>query len=240
MLSELRHTRQAELKNKERQEMRKLTGHYTAIRKMTEAQIEKWSAELIDILREALKSERGFVKDYVENIKRLNPGLTSSELAYNIISRRTWKAAGVGALCSVGGILTLPITMPMELYYCFRIQARMVMAIACSYGWNLDDEDFIADILLVMGGVKALADLKVAGIGLGNEFAKRAVQKYVTRDVMKKINKVVSRKIITKAGEKSATSFVKLVPLVGAPIGFTVQFVGTKAMGNTALAFYGS
>lgn len=40
---------------------------------------------------------------------------------------------------------------------------------------------------------------------------------------MKQVNKVVSRKILTKAGEKSLTSFVKLVPVARAAVGYTVD-----------------
>ena len=44
--------------------------------------------------------------------------------------------------------------------------------------------------------------------------------------------------LITKAGEKSLTSFTKLVPLVGDPIGGGINLFATNAVGNTALKYY--
>jgi uncharacterized protein (DUF697 family) len=53
------------------------------------------------------------------------------------------------------------------------------------------------------------------------------------------VNKVVSRKILTKAGEKSLTSFVKLVPVAGAAVGYTVDRSYARALGESAIRYYG-
>ena len=55
---------------------------------------------------------------------------------------------------------------------------------------------------------------------------------------MVKIWKVVGQKIITKAGEKSMTSFMKMVPLVGAPVGFAFDWTATQAVGKLAIKYY--
>ena len=128
--------------------------------------------------------------------------------------------------------------MPSDMYLTFRIQARMVLSIAHIHGWNINDDDTITDILLVMGGNAGVNALKNLGIKIGEEYTKKAAQKYITREIMKKINRVVSRKIISKAGEKSLASFVKLVPIIGAPVGAGFDYFGTQAVGRTALKFY--
>lgn len=61
------------------------------------------------------------------------------------------------------------------------------------------------------------------------------VNKYITREIMVKIWKVVGQKIITKAGEKSLTSFVKMVPLVGVTVGFAFDWTATQIVGNVAI-----
>ncbi len=148
------------------------------------------------------------------------------------------KAGGIGAICGLGGFLALPITMPSDMYLTFRIQARMVLAIAYIYGWDVHDDDFATDILLVMGGNAGIDTLKKVGIKVGHEYTKKVAEKLITKEVMKKVNKIVSKKIITKAGEKSLVSFTKLVPLVGAPIGGAFNYFGTLVVGRTALKFY--
>lgn len=80
--------------------------------------------------------------------------------------------------------------------------------------------------------------LKQMGIELSKAVTKKAVQKYITKDIMLKIWRAVGRKIITKAGEKSLTSFVKLVPMVGAPVGFMFDWGATQAAGRFAISYY--
>lgn len=218
--------------------MKKLSGKFEIFRRMKEEKIQKWSQELIEILKQTIEKEALYVEEYVNQLKKLNPGISNDELSKKIISRRSLKAGGIGGICNLGGLITMPITMPVDLYYCFKIQARMVLAIAYIYGWNIHDEDTATDILLVMGGTAGINALSKAGIKVGQEFAKKAVKKFVTREVMKKINRILSRKIITKAGEKSLTSFTKLVPIVGAPIGFAFNYLGTRGIGKVAFKFY--
>ena len=217
---------------------KKQFGTFGILKKMTQEQIEKWSQELPILLKETIKNEAISIEEYVNHLRTLNPNITNDALAKKIISRRSLKSGGIGAICGLGGIITLPVTMPADIYYSFKIQARMVLSLAFIYGWNIEDDETVTDILLVMGGNAGINALKNAGIKVGEEFAKKGVEKYVTREVMKKINKTISRKIITKAGEKSFTSFAKLIPLVGAPIGGTFDYVGTRSIGETALKFY--
>lgn len=218
--------------------MGKFSGKYSYFKKMTEEQVQKWSQELILILEQVIEKESTYVEEYVNQLKRLNPNISNEKLVRKIIQRRSLKAGGIGAVCGVGGFITMPISLPSDLYYCFRIQARMVLSIAHIFGWDIHDEDIKTDILLVMGGNAGINAIKSAGIKIGQEFGKKGVQKFITREVMKKVNKVISRKIITKAGEKSLTSFSKLVPIVGAPISASFDYFGTKGIGKTALVFY--
>jgi len=218
--------------------MRKLFKRFRPIREATAQQIENWSQDLLLLLRKTVQEEARLVEEYVAQVRRLNPEKTSLELAKRIMWRRSLKAGGLGAVCGLGGFLTVPVTMPTNLYYGFRIQARLGLAVAHIYGWNIHEDDTITDMLLVMGGSSSIEAAKNLGIPIGQEFAKKAIQKYITRDVMKRINKVISRKIITKAGEKSLLSFAKLTPLAGAPIGAMFDLLGTFAVGRAAIKFY--
>jgi uncharacterized protein (DUF697 family) len=218
--------------------MKRFTGKLPILRKLSEDRIQKWSGEFQALLKTVIEKETEKVKAYVEHLRELNPGIDRLTLAKKIVSRRAMKAGGIGAICGLGGFLALPITMPSDMYLTFRIQARMVLAIAYIYGWDVHDDDFATDILLVMGGNAGIDTLKKVGIKVGHEYTKKVAEKLITKEVMKKVNKIVSKKIITKAGEKSLVSFTKLVPLVGAPIGGAFNYFGTLVVGRTALKFY--
>lgn len=218
--------------------MKNIMKYGNAIKEFSEEQIKQYSLDLINVLNKEIVKEAKYVEKYVDQLKSLNDDIDNHTLAKKIISRRALKAGGVGAVTNLGGLVTMPVTMPADLYITFRVQVRMVLAIAHIFGWDINDREITTDVLLVMGGSGSLEALSGAGIKVGQEFAKKAVDKYINREVMKKVNKVISRKIITKAGEKSFTSFTKLVPLVGAPIGGGINLIGTHAVGKAALEFY--
>lgn len=89
------------------------------------------------------------------------------------------------------------------------------MSIAYVYGHTVQTTDLKTDIYLILAGNGAKEAMKKIGIEISKEVTKKAVDKYITKEVMNNIWKVVGRKIITKAGEKSLTSFMRIVPLVG-------------------------
>src|SRR5581483_5026100 len=147
--------------------MKALFDRFRLVRAATAQQIEKWSDDLILLLRETAQKEASLVEAYVDQIRKLNPDMDQSALARRIVRRRALKAGGLGGVCGLGGFITMPVTMPTNLYYTFRIQARMVLAIAHIYGWDIRDEDVITDMLLVMGGASSLQAAKSVGIQVG-------------------------------------------------------------------------
>ena len=120
----------------------------------------------------------------------------------------------------------------------WRIQAAMAFSVAYVYGQTMDTADLKTDIYIILAGNSAKEALKRLGIEAAKGLTKKAIQKYISREVMVKIWSVVGRKIITKAGEKSLTSFMKMVPLVGAPVGFAFDWVATRAVGRFAIKYY--
>ena len=114
----------------------------------------------------------------------------------------------------------------------------MAFSVAYVYGHTPETTDLKTDFYIIMAGDVAKEGFKKLGIEVSKELTKRAVQRYVTKDVMKKIWKVLGRKIITKAGEKSTTSFMKMVPGIGAPVGFIIDWSMTKVVGNYAIKYY--
>lgn len=99
------------------------------LKKMTEEQIEKWSQELFRTLKDMIENETKYIEEYINQLRRLNSNITNEALVKKILSRKSLQAGGIGALCGLGGIFTVPITMPANMYYTFKIQARIVLSI---------------------------------------------------------------------------------------------------------------
>lgn len=178
------------------------------------------------------------IEAYVDKLREQNNNISSEELAKKILHRKSIKSGLIGAVAGVGGLITLPVSIPTDLICSWRIQASMAFSIAYVYGHTKDTTDLKTDLYLILAGDSAKEALKRIGIEMSKSVTKKAVEKYITRDVMVKIWKVIGQKIITKAGEKSLTSFVRMVPLVGAPVGFAFNWTAMQAVGKFATSYY--
>ncbi|MEO1133439.1 MAG: EcsC family protein, partial [Cyanobacteria bacterium J06639_1] len=181
-----------------------------------------------------IQSSKPSVQSYVNQMSERHPQLTKDELAKRIVSRKSLKNGLVGAVTGVGGLITLPVTVPANIAGTWRVQIIMAMAIARLYECEVDK----TDIYLILAGNSAKETLKRLGVEVGKHVTRKAVNRYITREVMKKIWALMGRKIITKAGEKSLVSFTKMILLIGAPIGFGFDWTATQAVGRTAIRYY--
>lgn len=178
------------------------------------------------------------VAGYVGKLREQNPGISDDDLARKIVSRRSLKNGMVGAATGLGGVLTLPVALPGNLIATWKIQVFTICCVAHAYGHTRATADLKTDIYIVMAGEGAKQPLKRFGIEASTAVTKKVVDKYITREVMKKLWGVLGRKIITKAGQKSLTSFTRMVPLVGAPVGFLFDWSMARTVGHFAIKYY--
>ena len=185
-----------------------------------------------------IESDPGDIERYISKLRSQNGGISNDDLAQKIVRRKSHKNGLVGAATGIPGFLALPVTVPADLIASWKIQIHMALCVAYVYGHTHRTTDLKTDVYLILAGDAAKEALKRAGIQIGKEMTKRVVQQHITRDVMVKIWKVVGQKVITKAGQKSMTSFVKLVPLIGAPIGYGFDWTAARFVGRNAISYY--
>lgn len=190
------------------------------------------------ILDFVISTDHETIEAYVDKLFEQNKGISCDELARKILHRKAIKNGFIGAVTGLGGLITLPASIPADLICSWRIQASMAFSIAYVYGHTKDTTDLKTDLYLILAGDSAKEAVKKLGIEVSKSLTKKAVENYITKDVMIKIWKVIGKKIITKAGEKSFTNFMKIVPLVGAPVGFAFDWTATQTMGKIAIKYY--
>lgn len=193
---------------------------------------EELQKSLETVIDYVISTDSATIEAYVNKLYEQNPGISCDELAKKILHRKSIKNGFVGAITGVGGLITLPVSVPTDLVCSWRIQATIAFSIAYIYGHTKDTTDLKTDLYIIMAGDSAKEAIKRFGIEVSKNITKKAVDKYITKDIMVKIWKVVGQKIITKAGEKSMTSFMKLVPIAGAPVGFVFDWTATQAVGK--------
>lgn len=191
------------------------------------------AGRLEELLNGAIERVRALVEADVERVRRRKPGLSQDELARAVVRRGTRRVGAASAATGFGGAPTLALNITSVL----TLQASLVLAVAAAYD-ELDSPDLRQDLILILAGNSAVTAMRTVGVAAANDMGKRWVQNNVTRETMKQVNKIVSRKIVTKAGEKSLTSFMKLVPVMGAAVGYTVDRTYARSLGESAIKYY--
>jgi hypothetical protein len=169
----------------------------------------------------------------VARVRRRRPDIADEELARLVVRRGVRRVGWASFATGFGGAPLIAANVSSVI----ALQSAIVLSVAEVYG-ELDSPDIKRDIALIIGGDSAVQAFKQVGVVATNDFSKRWVQRNVTRETMKKVNRVVSRKVITKAGEKSLTSFTKLVPVVGAGVGYVIDRSYARLLGERSIRYY--
>lgn len=163
----------------------------------------------------------------------LNDANSIDDAINSIIAWRTTYAVGTGFVTGLGGIATMPVTIPAGLAASYAIGSNTVAAIAHLRGYDIHSERVKTMILLCLIGQAGEEILKAAGIAIGTKVFQNIINQIPGR-VLREINRKVGLKLVTKAGEKGVVNIMKLVPLVGGIVGGAFDGVFVKACGTTA------
>jgi len=137
------------------------------------------------------------------------PAASDDQYLRQIIHQQAVRAGVVGAVTSVGGFWTLPITLPIDMALSTQIQASMVDFIAAHYG-RADNQSDI----------------------------ERRIRTYIITAGGLRLTRSTTRWLLRSATWFMGRSFAKLIPLAGALIGFGVNYGIARATGTLALRYY--
>ncbi len=157
----------------------------------------------------------------------------NEEAIDKIIKWHTTQATVTGAVTGLGGVLTLPISLPADLVGCLAIQLRMIGAIAVLRGYDLSDDKVRTLAFVCLVGSSANDLLKETGLKVGLKMTEKLIEK-IPGKILIKINQKVGFRLVTKGGSKGMINLTKMIPLVGSPISGGFNFVETKAVAKAA------
>jgi hypothetical protein len=143
-------------------------------------------------------------------------------------------AAASGFVTGLGGIATLPVTVPAAMAGLYVIAARMTAGIAHLRGYDVDTDEVRSAVLVALLGSAGAGVLRNAGVEIGQRSTAVALERLPAR-VLTEVNKRVGYRLVAKAGEKGVVNLTKLVPLVGGPIGAAVDGVSCKTIAGYAM-----
>lgn len=143
-----------------------------------------------------------------DRLRRQNPRHDDIALVRRIVRGQAFRAGVVGGVTSLGGFWTLPIALPVDMALSTQIQATMVEFIARHYG-------HVSDTTL-----------------------ERQVRSALITRGSSRLTESTVRVGLAWATRITGKSFAKLIPILGAVIGFAVNYAIAQATGEIALRYY--
>jgi len=155
------------------------------------------------------------------------------DAANSLIRWQNTKAATSGFLTGLGGIVTLPVSIPANVASVLYLQLRMIAAIACIGGHDPRDDRVKALAYACLAGSAMKDILKDAGIVIAQKVAINSI-KSISRTTIVNINKAIGFRLVTKFGTSGVINLGKAVPFLGGIVGATFDSVTTNLVGNVA------
>lgn len=182
----------------------------------------------------------------IPNVSRSVPDLANDYLnknpyvkfaAQELINAQIAKCTTSGFLTSLGGIITLPISVPANVSSVLYVQMRMIACLAYMGGYDLNSDQVQTFVYVCLAGVSVNNILKNTGIKVGNKVANNMLKK-LPGSILTKINQAVGFRLVTKFGTKGLINLGKMIPAVGGVIGGVLDFTETRAIANRAYKLF--
>lgn len=158
---------------------------------------------------------------------------TLIEQVNSLIKWQNTKAGTSGFITGLGGLLTMPVTLPTNITSVLYIQIRMVAAIAIMGGYDVKD-DRVKTLVYSCVAANSTAEVaKTFGLKLGEKLMKEGIKR-LSKETIIRINQAVGFRLLTKFGQKGVINMGKSVPFIGGIISATFDIVSTNIIGNIA------
>ncbi len=141
-------------------------------------------------------------------LRQQHPNHDRDALVAHIIRRQSLRSGLIGAITGAFGLVALPITLPIDIYASLRQQAAMIQLIAYAYGHTKTSE------------------------------VERQIQSYLVMTGGRRITQATTTLLINGALRFLGKFLSKLVPVVGALVGFAVNYLLTRITGRLSAQWY--
>ena len=166
--------------------------------------------------------------EYVERYGRTEKAIDK------MVSNQRLKCTATGFVTGLGGLVTLPITIPADLASSLYIEIRMIAAVAAIRGYDINSDEVKTLVYLCIVGNSVGDVLKQAGLkSLTNYSAKVLIPK-ISKAVAAKVAENVGNKLLLKTSTKVLPKLGKMVPVVGGVLSGAYNYAEVSAYAKVA------
>jgi hypothetical protein len=143
---------------------------------------------------------------------------------------------GVGGfVTSLGGFVTMPVALPVNVVEFYVGATRMVATIATLRGYDLDDPQVRTAVLLTLVGSEADEVLARAGLTGGTGKVVGLVGQSLPPAALLMVNKAIGFRLLRGFGEKAFARLGRGVPIAGGVVGGGIDVWMMKRIADHAL-----
>lgn len=158
------------------------------------------------------------------------------EKAIAALARRSTLTGGIGGFVTgLGGFITMPVALPVNVAEFYLQAVRMVGAVAMLRGYDIDDPRVRSAILLTLAGSESDEVLKKAGMSTASSRATAYALKGLPPAALMMVNKAVGFRLMRGVTEKALAQFGRGVPLAGGLVGGGIDGFMMKKIADHAM-----
>lgn len=201
---------------------------------------EKQMTNLLDIIYskvlngfETMGNEtiEDFANDYIRKSSSIE------DAAKSMINWQAAKCATSGFLTGLGGLTTLPITLPANITSTLYVQMRMIACTAYMAGWDLKNDKVKTVVYACLAGLKIADFIKAGALKIATKGINTLINS-ISGEIIKAINKAVGFRLVTKFGQTGVINLGKLVPVMGGLVAAGFDGHATKVIGDRAYNWF--
>ena len=162
---------------------------------------------------------------------------SKEEACKAMLKNQVIKCTSSGIITGIGGIVSLPFTLPVNVSTVLYMQMRMIACTAYMAGYEPSSDQTETLVLACLINVPITQLVKQVGVKASTKVATNVI-KSVPGKALTKINQLIGFRFITKFGSKGVINLGKAVPFGGAGVGGAVDFFETRTIAKRAYDFF--
>ncbi len=155
------------------------------------------------------------------------------DAALDLITDHINKCTATGFFLGLGGLVTMPVTIPANIAGVLYFQLRMIAGVAYMGGYDVYSPQVRTLTYVCLAGISIQSMLKNTGVKMGTRITKTVVAK-IPAKLTAAINRGVGYRLFTKFGSRGAVSLGKAVPIIGGIVSGSLDFVETRYIAERA------
>ncbi|GGK68452.1 EcsC family protein [Ornithinimicrobium pekingense] len=156
-----------------------------------------------------------------------------------VVSDHVRLAGAGGFVTGVGGLITMPVSLPANVLGFYTLATRMVAAVAELRGYDVSTAGARAAVMLTLVGGDADDLMRKAGLTMlpgmagSSRLARLAVSRMPQAAGMM-VNKAIGFRLLTTVGGKALGRFIRFVPVAGGIVGAGLDGLLMKRIADLA------